>query len=431
MRRHRMSRRTPGIVALALLSATLVLTEVLSAAHHRPSHSSSRVVAATDVVDIAGALQLLTGTRITTGNRVELLLNGDGTFPSLWRDLAAARRTIVVQMYYVKPGRVADTMATVLCGRARAGVRALLLVDAFGSVDASRSWIRRMRDCGVEVAALRKLQWYTIHSATDRSHVRAVIVDGRIGYTGGFGLADYWLGDGRRENQWRESNTRFEGPAVASLQAAFAAAWMEATGELIEGEDFFPRVDSLPTSGVDAGVLFATPTVGSTAAERFLSLAIRSARRRLYIANSYFVPNAEFRRLLAAAAARGVDVRILTAGAKTDVRMPWLAGRFRYDELSAEGVRIYEYEPSMMHAKTMVVDDAWGTIGSMNFDNHSLAFNEESNLVVLDSAFAARMDSVFFEDLRHAQEMTPAVLAARSIWERMLEGGAVVLSRIL
>jgi cardiolipin synthase len=228
---------------------------------------------------------------------------------------------------------------------------------------------------------------------------------------------------------------RFEGPAVSGLQAAFAAGWGEATGELVGSASFFPANVSVSDLGPDddarAGLMFTMPTVGHTTGVRFLALAIRSARSRLYITNSYFVPNAEFRRLLADAASRGVDVRVLTVSSNTDVKTPWLAGRFWYDELVAHGVRIYEYQPAMMHAKTMVIDGYWGTIGSMNFDNHSLASNNESNLLVLDSAFGARMETVFLDDLRNAREMTPAVLAARPWWGRLLERAAVLVSRIL
>jgi cardiolipin synthase len=291
-----------------------------------------------------------------------------------------------------------------------------------------------MSQCGVEVALLRGLEWFTIHSATERSHVRAVIVDARIGYTGGFGLADYWLGDGHHRDQWRETNVRFEGPAVDALQAAFAAAWRESTGEWLVGDSLF-RVTAEPlpseSGAVAAGLLFAQPARGTTSAEQFLTFAILGARSRLYITNSYFVPGADFRRMLGDAAERGVDVRVLTAGPLTDVKTPWLAGRSYYESLRSRGVRVYEFQPAMMHAKAIVVDGRWSTVGSMNFDNHSLALNDESNLVVLDTAFAARMESAFLDDLRFAKEMTPGALAARSIWERALERGAALLSRIL
>ena len=431
------ARRWQGWVTLCLISIALILGETWRGVHQRlsrPLLGAGSVAMPVAGDDPSNSFDLLTGTHIQPGNTVELLLNGDGTYPPLWSDLRSAQHSIAVQMYYAKPGAVADTFAEILCDRARAGVRALLLLDAFGSEAMGRDWRDRMERCGVEVALLRTLQWHTLHSATDRSHVRAVVIDGRIGYTGGFGLADYWLGDGHHANQWRESNIRFQGPAVAELQAAFSAGWAEATGELIAGAPFFVNAATTPPSDAPlarAGVLFAVPSTGSTAAERFLQIAIRSARSRLYIANSYFVPSGELRRLLEDAAHRGVDVRVLTVGANTDVKTPWLAGRSYYEELCRHGIRVFEYQPTMMHAKTIVVDGAWGTVGSMNFDSHSLAFNDESNLIVVDRRFATQMDSSFLADLRYASEMTPEVLRARPWWELVLEHGAAAIARIL
>jgi cardiolipin synthase len=259
-----------------------------------------------------------------------------------------------------------------------------------------------------------------------------VVVDGKVGYTGGFGLADYWLGDGRHPDQWRDSNVRFEGPAVMALQAAFAAAWAECTGELIAGETYFPRAAFRPDNGgVQAGVFFASPTAGSTPAERFVALSIASARKTLYVSNSYFVPDDDFRKLLVRARQRGVDVRILTVSDETDVKTTLWAGRGRYEQLLQAGIRIYEYQPTMMHSKTFIVDGRWGSIGSMNFDNRSLAFNNESNLVFLDSIQGAIMNATFADDLTRAKEITLAEFRQRPWYHRLLEDGAGLLSRLL
>src|SRR5678815_3805196 len=289
------------------------------------------------------SFELFTGTHIFAGNRVEEALNGDGIYPRLWADLSSARQSITVQMYYSMPGKVANTMAALLMERARAHVRVLFLVDAFGSQHLTRAWVDSLRQAGVEVGLLRKLRWYSIHNASDRSHVRVVVVDGRLAYTGGFGLADYWLGDGHHDEQWRESNVRFEGPAVMQLQAAFAAAWAEATGELLTGKLFFPTSGFQPVGTTHAGLLYTSPTTGSTPAERFLALSISAAQKTLYIANSYFVPDDDLRRMLVRAAKRGVDVRVLTVSKKTDVKTTWYAGRFRYEELMRAGIKVYEY----------------------------------------------------------------------------------------
>jgi cardiolipin synthase len=378
-------------------------------------------------------MELFAGTHLEPANRVQLLANGEQTYPPLWRDVAAARQSITVQMYYSQPGAVADTMRKYLVDRARSGVRVLLLFDAFGSQNlTSKDWLAPLKAAGVRVAMLRPLHWYGLNKANFRSHVRVVIVDGHVGYTGGFGLADYWLGDGHHEDQWREMNVRFEGPAVMQLQAAFAAGWAEATGELLTGEMFFPRASFRAHDvGVPAGLLYAMPTTGSTNGERFMALSIASARKSLYITNSYFVPDDDFRRLLVRARRQGVDVRIITAGPKTDVKTTTYAGRARYEQLLGEGIRIYEYQPTMMHSKTFVVDGLWSTVGSLNFDNRSLAFNNESNLVVLDTAIGASMDSLFMDDIKWSKEITLPEFQRRGRKERILEWGANLLSRML
>lgn len=428
-------KRLGAIVGMMVLSL-LALVGLLSLTRGTPMEHVVRAPgdAAPRVSDSSfrDVIALSAGMHLEPGNRVEQLLNGDGTYPRLWSDLRSAAQSITIQMYYAKPGVVADTLAAVLSERARNGVRVLLLLDAFGSQSLSDAWREDLEGVGVEVRLLRRLRWYTIHSATDRSHVRVVVVDGRVGYTGGFGIADYWLGNGRSKDQWRDSNVRFEGPAVMELQAAFAAAWVEATGELLVGERFFPAAAFHALVGPStAGVLFTGATTGSTAAERFLALTIAGARRTLYIASSYFVPDDDFRDLMVAAARRGVDVRILTTSDETDIRTTWYAGRARYERLLRGGVRIFEYQPAMMHAKTIVADGVWCTIGSMNFDNRSLAFNNESNLVVWDAAFGAVMDSTFHRDLQLTREIVLSDFQRRPLTARMVELAATFITRLL
>lgn len=377
------------------------------------------------------SMELYAAVHVETGNHVEVKLNGDGTYPALWADLAGARQSITVQLYYCQPGKVADDMARILSERARTGVKVRLLLDAFGSQNLKKEWKQGLKAVGVELVELRPLHWYSLHQASNRSHVRVVVVDGMIGWTGGFGLADYWLGDGRHEDQWRETNVRFRGPAVAQLQAAFVAGWAEATGELLAGDLLFPRATFQHSGGVQAGLLYTSPTDGSTPAERFLALSIVGAQRTLFIANSYFVPDDDFRKLLINASKRNVDVRILTAGPTTDIKTTRYAGRARFEELISAGIRIFEYQPAMMHSKTIVADGMWTAIGSMNFDNRSLAFNNESNLLVLDRAFGAQSDSIFLEDLRYSKEILLPEFQKRGLWDRFMEKGASLFSRIL
>jgi cardiolipin synthase len=335
-------------------------------------------------------------------------------------------------MYYCNPGRMADMLRDALTERARAGVKVFFLYDAFGS-SLPKEYLRALRRSGVETAALRPFSLTSLNKLAHRSHMRVVVVDGRLGYTGGFGIDDKWFGNGREKGQWRDTTTRFIGPAVRQLQAAFAACWAEATGQLLTGPLLFPDDASGPASadGALAGILHASPSVGSTEAERFLALSIAGARKTLYITNSYFVPDADFRRMIADAARRGVDTRVLTAGPETDVKSTLYAGRARYEELLAAGVRIYEYRNTMMHAKTLVVDGVWLAVGSMNADNRSLSFNEEANLLALDSTLGASLESMFFEDVRHADEILLDQFKKRPWRQRLVELAAHAMWRVL
>jgi cardiolipin synthase A/B len=423
---------TVGVIAGALLAMIGLLSITRGTPLRDVVYATGEHPPAVSDTAFLQLIELLSGVHLTPGNRVEPLLDGNGTYPRLWADLRSARRSITVQMYYSQPGQVADTMAAILADRARAGVRVLLLLDAFGSQSLSKEWGERLTDAGVELRLLRELRWYSMHNAADRSHVRVVVVDGRVGYTGGFGLADYWLGDGRTPNQWRETNVRFEGPAVMALQAAFAAAWVESSGTLLMDEMFFPQGTFSSQPGATlAGLLFTATTTGSTNAERFLAMSIAGVRRTLYVTNSYFVPDDDFRELLVEAAQRGADVRVLTTGPKTDVTTTWYAGRARYTALLRGGVRIYEYQPTMMHAKTFVADGIWSTIGSLNFDNRSLAFNNESNLVMRDRRLGATLDSIFHDDLRYTREIRLDEFEHRPLTERLIELAASAIARLL
>jgi cardiolipin synthase len=374
------------------------------------------------------SIALLTGTPLTAGNRVEIALNGNGTYTRLWHDLRSATQSITLQLYYGNAGSVADTLHEILLGRAAAGVRVFVLYDAFGTLDMPRERVESLRKGGIRVEPFRPVRLSALHLAQNRSHARGIVIDGRVGWTGGFGIDDKWLGDGRTNGSWRETNVRFEGPAVRQLQAAFAAAWTEATGVLFTGR---ATLSEHPDGVTAAGLLYATPTLGSTAAERFLAASISGARTSLYITNSYFAPDDNMLELLVAAARRRVDVRLLTAGPATDVKTVRFAGRALYERLLEAGVHIYEWQPTPLHAKVFVADGLWSTIGSMNFDNRSLALNDETTLMILDAEIGRQMVTIFQDDLRNANEITLEQFRNRSWIERPFEVGARFLSRLL
>jgi len=371
---------------------------------------------------------MLTGAWLAPGNRVEIALNGDGTYPRLWDDLRSAERSISLQVYYGGLGRMARELGRILIDRAKAGVRVRVLYDAFGTGGIPSDQLDLLRAAGVLIEPFRPLRLSELHLAQHRSHVRGVVIDDRIAWTGGFGIDDKWFGDGRTNGSWRETNVRFEGPAVQQLEAAFTASWSEATGVLVTGR---PTLRALEDGARLAGLLYTAPTMGSTAAERFLAMSIAGARKTLYVTNSYFAPGRSFIDMLSAAARRGVDVRILTAGPQTDVKVVRWAGRAWYDPLLTAGVRIYEWQPTALHAKTFVVDGEWATIGSMNFDNRSLALNDEATLMVLDPKIGRQMDQIFLDDLRDSEEITLTRFRQRSWFEHIAERAANLIERLL
>lgn len=371
---------------------------------------------------------MATGAWLGPGNRIDVTQNGDGTFPRLWEDLRSAQRSITLQLYYGAPGRMADTLGEILRERAKAGVRVWVLYDAFGTLDIPPDHRDALRASGIVVEPFRPLRLSTLHLAQNRSHVRGIVIDSRVGWTGGFGIDDKWLGDGHSNGSWRDTNVRFEGPAVRQLQAAFAAAWVEATGVMFTGR---ATIEAQPDGATAAGLLYTAPTLGSTAAERFFALSIAAARKTLYITNAYFAPDRNFVDLLVAAATRGVDVRILTGGPRTDVNVVRLAGRAWYETLLGAGVRVYEWQPTTLHAKTFVVDGEWFTVGSMNFDNRSMALNDEATLMVLDGTGGQEMNRIFLEDLAHAEEIETDAFRERSWLQRIAEWGASSITRLL
>jgi cardiolipin synthase len=414
------------VLALVMIGAATLLRDARSAVVSAFGDPEG-VPAATDA-EFARTASLLTRTPIAPGTAIDLLLNGDGTFPRLWEDLRGAERSITVQLYYINPGALLDSLVAVLGERARAGVRTHFLYDAVGS-DMPDSTLATLRAANVRVAVHRPVRWFTLRKAQNRSHTRAIIIDGVLGYTGGFGVDDRWLGTGTAPGEWRDTNARFSGPAVAYLQAAFVTTWSEATGELLTGELYFPPT---PSAGQSiAGVLFAQAGPGSTIAERFFALTVASARSRLFISNAYFVPSEEMTGQLRAAARRGVDVRLLLPGHHTDVPMTRWAARGVYEKLLRSGVRIYEYQPGMMHAKTIAVDGVWSAVGTMNLDTRSFVHNDEIMLLAWDPRIGLAMERMFLADLDHAREVVLASFRERPFTERVRERMAAQLTRIL
>jgi cardiolipin synthase len=426
-----------GFILVGITLTLLLLIGVLDVVRGTPVHRVLADETGGDPVAVGQpffreAMELLTRTRLRPAHDLEIFMNGDETYSRLYADLRAAKSSITVQLYYCNKGRMADTFREILIERAKAGVDVYFLYDSFGTT-LKKDYFEPLKAAGVRVGRFRPFSFRSAQKTQHRAHIRVTVIDGTIGYTGGFGLDDKWYGDGRSPDHWRDTNVRFVGPAVRQLQATFTVCWAETTGHLLTGPLLFPeRKDAKDEeTPILAGLLHASPTIGSTSAERLFLLMITGSRKRLYLSNSYFVPDASIRNLLCAAAKRGVDVRILTVGKTTDVKSAWYAGRARYQSLLAAGVKIYEYQPVMMHAKTITVDGLWSSVGSMNADNRSMSFNDESNLVIFDEGVASRMERLFSDDLKYSEEIELAAFRKRGLRERLLERACHLVWRVL
>ena len=340
------------------------------------------------------------------GNRAQLLLNGEEIFPAMLAAIRGARSTITFANFIYEDGAIAGEMATALAERCRAGVAVNVLLDAVGSSQMPRQYWTRIEDAGCEVAWFHSLNPFAIKRINHRNHRRILVIDGRVGFTGGTGVGEQWTGDGRQPEHWRQTDVRVEGPIVRSLQAAFAENWRDATGILLGGDRYFPP----PQRRGDLAVQSVKSSPSSGAAEAYLLflLAIDGARKSIHITNPYFVPDDAMADALVRAARRGVSVSIITAGVAQGVldRLVRQASRAHYPRASKAGVKIYEYGPALLHAKTMVVDGQWVSIGSANLDNRSFALNNELNLVFLDRGIAGRLIRVFEEDLEYSRPVS-------------------------
>ncbi len=352
------------------------------------------------------AMEAHTLSGLVDGNRVTLLLNGDEIFPAMLAAIREARRTITFANYIYEDGAIAETMAAALAERCRAGVGVNILLDAVGSSNMPKAQRKLVRESGCHLAFYHSLSPLAIKRVNHRNHRRILVVDGRIGFTGGTGVGEKWTGDGRRAGHWRQTDVRVEGPIVRFLQAAFAENWRDSTGLLLGGDAYFPppeRRGSLVVQSVKS-----SPASGAAEAYVLFQLAIDSARSSIYLTNPYFVPDGAMTDALVRAAHRGVDVSIITAGAVGSMldRLVRQASQAHFGRPLEAGVKIHEYGPAMLHAKTMVVDGQWVSIGSANLDNRSFALNNELNLTFLDRKLAARLTEIFRQDLAFSKPVT-------------------------
>jgi cardiolipin synthase len=364
-------------------------------------------------------MHALTGSALSEGNRVEILRNGVQIFPSMLAAIRGAKKTINLEFYIYWDGEIGRTFAEALAERARAGVKVNVVLDAVGSSAMSEDLILFMQRNGIATEWYHPLRWYTISHINHRTHRKLLIVDGEVGFSGGVGIADNWLGDADSKDHWRETVVRVEGPVVTQMQFAFMDNWVKSRGELLTGLDYFPKLE--PRGTCLTQVLKSSPSEGSSAAKLMYIVSIVSAQKSIYLNSAYFVPDTDTVRAFEGAVRRGVDVRVIVPGEHTDVPIVRHAGRLQYTHLLRRGVRIFEYLPTMMHAKTMVVDGIWTTVGSSNFDDRSFRLNDEVNVNVYDEGIAAQMEQMFFEDLARSEEITRRRWIRRPWMDRIKE----------
>ena len=374
----------------------------------------------------AREIGILLGPPIVGGNGVSNLENGEQIFPAMLGAIRSARHTVTFETYIYWSGEIGRTFAEALAARARDGVHVHVLVDWVGSQRMEDSLLETMLEAGVQVRRYHPLHWYQLGRMNNRTHRKLMVIDGRVGFTGGVGIADPWDGHAQDAAHWRDSHYRIEGPAVAQMQAAFMDNWIKTSGEVLQGAGYFPALE--PAGDAPAQVFVSSSTGGSESMMLMYLMAISAATRSIDLSAAYFVPDALTRRALRDALGRGVRLRIVVPGPHIDTALVRRASRARWGELLEAGAEIREYQPTMFHCKMLIVDCLMVSVGSTNFDNRSFRLNDEANLNVYDADFAARVGSVFERDLELSRKMSHERWIARPWREKLLENAAALLS---
>ncbi|MDR6840482.1 cardiolipin synthase [Pseudoxanthomonas sacheonensis] len=364
-------------------------------------------------------MSVMLGPTILPGNRVKSLQNGDQIFPAMLEAIGAARTSITFETYIYWSGEVGKQFTAALSERAKAGIPVNVIIDWAGSIKMDDELLDQMRGAGVRIHRYRPLHWYTLGRINNRTHRKLLVVDGRIGFTGGVGVADQWSGHAQDPDHWRDSHFRIEGPAVAQMQAAFNDNWIKTTGEVLNGPAYFPELQSV--GDVDAHLFIASPSGGSESMHLMYLMAIAASEQSIDLAASYFVPDQLIVQALLVARKRGVRIRILLPGAHIDSDAVRLASRAGWEDLLLAGIEMSEYQPTMLHTKMLIVDRKLVSVGSTNFDIRSFRLNDEASLNLYDPAFAEEMAAVFENDLRHSTLYTHQMWQQRPLKEKLME----------
>lgn len=373
------------------------------------------------VSSAAGVLDL----PVHRGGEAHILQNGDAFYPAMLEAIRGAKETVNFQVYIFDPDEIGRQFMDAFIERARAGVEVRVLLDWFGSIRLTRKYRDELRRGGVRLERFRPLALRNLVRIYRRTHRRAIVIDGRIGFTGGAAVSEKWKGNVGNPHEWRDNMTRVTGQLVTGVQAAFATNWAYCTGELLAGPRFYPL--GPPTGGLCGISVISSPSDSMQPIRLLAWSTFVNARRKLWISNSYFIPDPQLRAAVCRRAEAGVDVRILVPGDNTDAVPVQLVGRSYYEELLRAGVRIFEFQPSMMHAKVVVVDDCWTMVGSANMDERSMELNEENLLGITGEELAREASDAIEEDFTRSKEIKLEEWSRRPVWQRGLEMVAKVL----
>jgi cardiolipin synthase len=410
------------LAAIGAAATIAVIITLFFSVGRRPGRLVPTQAPAVDAPEFLAAVAGTAGAPLRKGGTIHLLNNGVEFFPALLQAIRAAKRTITFTVYIWEAGQVSDQVSAALIERATAGVEVRVLLDSMGSLHAPSHTIDAMKKAGVKVETFRPLRLGKLTRFHQRNHRRAIVIDGEIGFTGGMAVADKWLGDADSKEHWRDTMVKVTGPPAASLQSAFAPLWAYASGELLAGRAFF-RPDNVEGDG---GGLLHTGLPSSPSSEDhplrlFFVQSFAAARERLYITTPYFVPDEGTRRVAEDRARAGVDVRILLPDDHTDAKPIRLTSQRYYEEMMEAGIRVYEYQSTMMHTKHVIVDGKWSIVGSANMDIRSKELNMENVLGILDAGFASELEAAFRKDLEKSKEIKLEEWRRRGVVHRVLE----------
>jgi cardiolipin synthase len=375
------------------------------------------------------------GVPLLVCNRIDILHNGDEFYPVMLEEIGRAQSSITIEAYIYWAGEIGRRFAETLAAKASEGIPVKILLDSVGSATIGSEILETLEKGGCQLAWYNRIRWYTIGQFNHRTHRKSLIIDGRVGFTGGAGIADVWLGNAQSPEHWRDTQIRITGPAVTPLQTGFAQNWLKTTGELLSGATYYPDHDreqeppshGFTRTGLSVQTVMSSPESGASSVRLMHYLPIVCARRSIYISNPYFVPDQAAIDTLVEARQRGVEVRIMVAGRHNDT---WLARQYSrrlYGPLLRAGIQILEYNKTFMHQKTMVIDGLWVSIGTTNFDNRSFAHNEETSVCIKDADLAAFMEHTFRADMRACDRVELEAWQKRGLLTKSLEAVASLL----